>query len=287
VNTMRAFVAILLVAVLCGLVCAGPSQAAPRAGKKIVFIASHGHHPNEKGIALMAKCLESSPNVPALVCETYDDWPADASTLNDADAVVIYSEGTNKKGMPHPILQGDRLALLDTLAKKGVGIVCIHYTLYATREVEAPYLLKWIGAYYDFQGYGSAHFVSRKPLVNTPASPDHPVSRGWGEFTIAENEYYHNLRFVEDGKGVTLLVTAQIASKTSKEVKPYVIGWAFERPGGGRGIGFGGGHFHDSWAVPGYRRFLLNAVVWAARIDVPKDGVTWAVSDEELGLKKK
>lgn len=287
---MRSIPWSFLAAALGGLVVAGAAPAAvaeSKPGRKIVLIASHGHHPNEPGIALMKKCLESSPNVPGLVCETHNDWPADAATLDGAAAIVIYSEGTNQAGLKHPILQGDRLALLDRLAAKGVGVVCLHYTLYATREVEAPYLLRWIGGYYDFQGYGSTHAVSDQPIVSMPANPNHPVSRGWGAFTIPRNEYYHNLRFAEDAKAITPILTAPFPAKDGGQPKNEVIAWAMERPGGGRGFGFGGGHFQESWAVEGYRRMLLNAVVWAAGIDVPKDGVRWAVSDEELGLKTK
>ena len=36
----------------------------------------------------------------------------------------------------------------------------------------------------------------------------------------------------------------------------------------------GGADFHDNLAtVDDYRRFLLNGIVWAARVDVPPGGV--------------
>ena len=40
---MRAFVSPFLIAALCGPACAGPLEAAGKAGKKIVSIAGHGH----------------------------------------------------------------------------------------------------------------------------------------------------------------------------------------------------------------------------------------------------
>ncbi|MGB9598085.1 MAG: hypothetical protein ACPL7B_17495, partial [Candidatus Poribacteria bacterium] len=46
-----------------------------------------------------------------------------------------------------------------------------------------------------------------------------------------------------------------------------------ERPDGGRGFGFTGGHFHDKWAVDEIRKFILNALIWIAKIDVPENGV--------------
>ncbi|MFW6162437.1 MAG: ThuA domain-containing protein, partial [Planctomycetota bacterium] len=243
------------------------------------------HHPNEKGVDLIGACLESSPNVPGLRCLAFHHWPEDPSVLDQAACIVLYTEGTNKKGKPHPALQGDRIEHLDRLMARGVGLVCIHYTLYATREVEAPKLLAWVGGYYDFQGYGSRHWVSRAPLLSQRATPEHPISRGWDDFTLPANEYYHHLKFA-DGAPVVPIVTADIRDRKTRQAQRHVIGWALERPDGGRGFGFGGGHFHGSWAVEGYRRMLLNAVVWAAGVEVPEGGVKWAVSDEQLGLKK-
>lgn len=35
---------------------------------------------------------------------------------------------------------------------------------------------------------------------------------------------------------------------------------------------FTGGHLHASFAQEGYRRFLTNAVLWAAGVEVPPGG---------------
>ncbi len=34
--------------------------------------------------------------------------------------------------------------------------------------------------------------------------------------------------------------------------------WAVERPNGGRGFGFTGGHFHDNWGNADFRKTILN-----------------------------
>jgi hypothetical protein len=49
--------------------------------------------------------------------------------------------------------------------------------------------------------------------------------------------------------------------------------WAGERPGGGRGFGFTGGHFHWNWGHPEHRQIVLNAIAWIAGAEVPDDGV--------------
>jgi hypothetical protein len=60
------------------------------------------------------------------------------------------------------------------------------------------------------------------------------------------------------------------------------IGWAFERPGGGRSFGFTGLHDLKTLGVDGVRKLLLNAILWTAKINVPAQGVPSTVKPEEL-----
>ena len=55
--------------------------------------------------------------------------------------------------------------------------------------------------------------------------------------------------------------------------RPETMMWAVERPDGGRGFGFTGGHFHLNWQNDDQRRLILNALVWLAKLDVPVGGV--------------
>ena len=55
--------------------------------------------------------------------------------------------------------------------------------------------------------------------------------------------------------------------------EPQHVAWAVERPDGGRGFGFTGGHHHINWGHDDFRRTVLNAIVWAAHGEVPADGV--------------
>jgi len=251
--------------------------------RKIVFLWSKGHHPNDTGSRLLAHCLANSSNVKEIKSEVHENWPADPNTLKDAAAIVLYSEGTNKKGKPHPILTPDRIKQLDALAERGAGIVFVHYSLYATREVEAPKLLNWVGAYYDFQGYGSKHGVSRKPLTCSPVKSLHHVLNGWKAFTLKENELYHNLKFADSG--ITPILTAPFGGGAGD--KSNIVGWSFVRKDGGRGFGFGGGHFYSMWLDESCRRMMLNGIVWAAKLGVPADGVQSTVPDAMKTVKSK
>ena len=51
------------------------------------------------------------------------------------------------------------------------------------------------------------------------------------------------------------------------------MAWVSERPDGGRGFGFTGGHWHWNWANPSFRKLVLNGIVWVAKSDVPEKGV--------------
>ena len=99
-------------------------------------------------------------------------------------------------------------------------------------------------------------------------------------------------------KGVVPLVVAKPDDKTRQGVSasprgPYqhiveakgrdeVLAWAVERPDGGRGFGFTGAHAHKNWGDPNFRKLVLNAILWTAKLDVLPTGSNSSVTDEEL-----
>ena len=93
--------------------------------KKIIFLAgrpSHGYmsHEHYAGCMLLARSIEqATDNVEVTVFK--HAWPKDESVFEGASAIVMYCDG----GGGHPV--NKRLDQVDALAKKGVGIVCIHY----------------------------------------------------------------------------------------------------------------------------------------------------------------
>jgi type 1 glutamine amidotransferase len=58
--------------------------------------------------------------------------------------------------------------------------------------------------------------------------------------------------------------------------------WAWERPDGGRGFGFTGGHTHKNWGNDNYRKVVLNAILWVAKVEVPSNGLDSSVSADDL-----
>ena len=57
---------------------------------------------------------------------------------------------------------------------------------------------------------------------------------------------------------------------------------AFERDNGGRSFGFTGGHFHRNWGDENFRRLVTNAILWSAKVDVPKGGAPVELDPAEL-----
>jgi len=51
---------------------------------------------------------------------------------------------------------------------------------------------------------------------------------------------------------------------------------------GGRGFGFTGGHTHKNWGDDNQRKVVLNALLWLAKAEVPKNGVESTVTPEQL-----
>ena len=259
---------------------AAETKGAVEGVKKVVFIAgprSHGYaqHAHFAGCTLLAKALkENVPQIHAVVVR--DGWPKDTSLLDDAAVIVIYSDG----GGGHPIMQ--HLDEVEPLMKKGVGLVLLHYAVEIPKGAPGDKFLEWVGGYYET-------FWSVNPFwtANFKTFPEHPVANGLQPFAI-EDEWYYHMRFPEGMKGVTPILTAVPPDSTRNHAddahggNPEVrrrkgmaehVAWAFERPDGGRGFGFTGGHVHWNWANDNFRRTVLNAIVWAAHLPVPPDGV--------------
>jgi len=253
--------------------------AAGAARKKIVFIAargSHGfgHHAYKAMFLLFARRLnDNAPNVQAVVVA--DGWPKDPAVLDGAAAIVLGSDGG--------ALVRQNAAALEALVKKGVGLACVHYTLDVPKGSRAARLmLDAIGGYYE------QHWsVNPSWEADFKTLPKHPITNGVKPFKIADEWYFH-MRFADGMKGVTPILTALPPDSTKKRRygahsgnpavrarlgMPEHVAWAFERPGGGRGFGFTGGHTHWNWGHDQLRKLLLNAFVWLAGATVPPHGV--------------
>lgn len=262
------------------------------ADKKIVLIAgkaSHGpgEHEHNAGLLMFQKCLASVPGLK--VVEIAGGWPTNEAVLDDAAAIVIYSDG----GDGHPALQDDHLKTLGALMEKGVGLACLHYAVEPTPAKGEKEFLTWLGGCFEINW-------SVNPIweAQFTSLPKHPITRGVQPFTLRD-EWYFNMRFADGMKGVTPILTAVPPSSTMSRPdglhegnpavraavaagKPQTVAWAFENTYGGRGFGFTGGHFHRNWANANMRKLVLNGILWTAKVEVPNDGVASEVTAADL-----
>jgi hypothetical protein len=259
--------------------------------RKVVLVAgkqSHGpgDHEFRAGCLLFQTCLEKNPLVSVTVHS--NGWPTDPKAFDGAAAVVIYADG----GKGHPAIQGDHAKILGDLAKKKVGLGFMHYGVEIPSTNGGPEFLEWVGGYYEHQ-----YSVNPMWSPDFQTFPKHPVTRGVKPFSN-KDEWYFNIRWREDMKGVTPLLVAKPSDEVRKGPYVYPKGpypqiveaagrdetmmWAYERPDGGRGFGFTGGHTHAHWGDPNQRKILLNALLWLARAEVPANGVESTVTPEQL-----
>src|SRR5438105_5065636 len=54
--------------------------------------------------------------------------------------------------------------------------------------------------------------------------------------------------------------------KAVKAHETQHMAWAYVRPNGGRGFGFTGGHYYKSWGNDNFRKIVLNAILWTAKL---------------------
>jgi hypothetical protein len=177
----------------------------------------------------------------------------------------------------------------------------MHYATELPIDAGAVEVDAWVGGHYE-DGF------SCNPIwkARFERFPEHPITRGVEPFETTD-EWYINIRFAERSsshqrtRDERRLWPILVATPT-EEVRagPYVwpqgpyphvvasagraevVMWAVERPGGGRGFGLTGGHFHENWGNPQFRKIVLNALVWITGIDVPAAGISSNPSEDNL-----
>jgi hypothetical protein len=269
-------VAPALVATLCLLLAgiafaavqaARPSPTHPPARVMLVGGAGHeapGRHEYALGLARLADWLRADGMQVRVLAE---GWPADASVLEQADAIILYFDGADA----HPLADATRRNQLSRLAARGVGLVVLHQ---ASTTPAA-----------DELGLGRLFGATRPGLFDrstewaalAPVGAAHPVLNGVRAFEYRD-EFYPTLR-VADAAQLTPLLDAPLhpqyrdgAPWLSDAPETRMVAWAQER-GPARAVGYTGLHFLAAFDEPMLQRFLRNAVAWTAHQPVPPGGM--------------
>lgn len=239
---------------------------------RVVFLAgpdSHlpGSHEHEAGSELLATALRIR-DASVETVNVYGGWPEDDSIFEGADAIVMYCDG----GDSHLVM--DHLPRFNQLITEGVGVVAIHYCVEVPKGSPASTaMLDAIGGYFETWWSVNPVWTAEYETI-----PPHAVTAEVTPFTL-KDEWYFNMRFADQGIAPLLSAIApastmdrwngphsgndavrqQVADKL-----PQVTAWAYERPGGGRGVGYTGGHYHSNWENEQARSLILNAIEWVA-----------------------
>jgi hypothetical protein len=272
--------------------------------KKIVIIADpnthggKGNHEFKAGAIYIARTLNATyPDKCYAVVHAGGSWPGGTFKV-DGETLPKKSGGVWPKDIGHAdcyivlLNHGGRATEdpdIQKAVERGAGFMAIHYGVEVNKGKQGERYLKWIGGYFEPFWSVNPFWVPKFDKI-----PEHEITRGVKPFGVNDEWYYH-MRFVEDMKGVTPILSAVAPVETVskrwdgkkpgshngneavleavKSGRPQHVAWAFIRPDGGRGFGFTGYHNYDNLKNDSFRTLLLNAAAWTAKLDVPANGI--------------
>ena len=235
------------------------SKSRPASSKKILLIPTKLDHPwathmYRQGCELLAACLNRTNGVKAVVSPDFD-WPRDPALLEDVSAIVFYS-----RPAADIVFDPSRREEFQRLMNSGVGFAAIHWATGTIDDKYGPEYLDLLGGWFSTAHSGLK--IDKRMLQQV--LPDHPLCRGWQPFELRD-EFYLNLQFAEN---------AQPLLNVNVDGEDQTVAWVFERPdsNGGRSFGTTLAHFHDNFAIPAFRKAIVNGILWTAHAEVPADG---------------
>ncbi len=246
--------------------------------KKIVLVAGEtakvdtvGHHDYIAGCKCLDHLLTMSPQVQTSV--VLEGWPTDESIFKDAASVVFYTDGGGKQAF---LSTPERIDKVQKMVDAGVGLVMIHQAV-DFPAAHAERTKGWLGGVYVDGKSGRGHWPSHHVDF-----PNHPISRGVVPWEINDG-WLNQLQFVDGMKGITPLVWSGKKYEGSRAgLDPDIVGYAYERPAGGRSFSFTGLDAHSAWSLAGMRQLVVNGVLWSAHVEIPEAGAPCAVDQAKL-----
>ena len=234
---------------------------------KIVLLAGAvsnkpGQHEYFAGCSLLMKCLKQTPGVwPVMAAE---GWPNNEKILEGAKSIVVFMDAGEKL----PWLDEARWSKIRQAMQSGTGLVAMHQAVEVPAN-RAEEFKSWLGAVWQKDIGCRGHW----DMSLKPASP-HPTLGGVSAFDAPKDGWLYNLHFASQGVTPLLVGLVPEKNRTSSDAKAHpgrdeVIAWAYERPDGARSVGFTGADLHSSWKIESQRRFIVNSILWTAKVSAP------------------
>lgn len=264
---------VLTLALLASLLSTAAARADPPRRLLLVGQGPDGHpaksHEYMAGVRILAKCLQKVPDLEITLVRADGAWKEGPDLIGRSDAIVLYlSEGARW-------LSADpaRRTAFEQAAARGCGLTALHWAM-GTRE--AGPIAAFLPLFGACHGGPDRKYKLFKTEVR-PAHPEHPILTGLAPFT-ADDEFYYALKTIQAAPGIIPLLQVSI------DGRDQTIGWAWERKDSGRSFGFTGLHYHANWALPEYRKFISQGVLWTLKLPVPQPDLPAPIRAEDLRL---
>ena len=275
-------------------------DAAPTGEKKKVLIirgaSTHGKdsHNNDEVGHLIKDKLEASQYADSFEVQTSFNYPKDLSLVENADLIIISSDGGGRHALGNKKDTTKHTKHLDGVLKKNkTGLIVIHWATDAPspgmgqlQPENAKMMMDWIGAVYYWVKKGKdpeSSWTWKFPELELKVDKSHPISNGLPDSFRMKDEYYFNFFTAKDGRNpgsdkVTFLHTASAPSHRSDQDnkenwRDQPVYWSFERENEGRSVAMTSAHFYHTWANPHFFQSFANSIFWTLEMKVPEKGV--------------
>jgi len=233
-----------------------------------------GTHEYMPGARIVKALMSGQKDVRVTISQADEPWIDGPKMISKADGIVMF---LNEGGR---FIQDDpkRAKAFEAFAKRGGGLVAYHWGMGAKKVEHVSPFLKLFGGCH---GGSDRKYTVVKEAQFQVAAPKHPVMAGIQSFQLPFEEFYYKLKVPKSPKNWTPLVKVPI------EGGEETVGWAWERPDGGRSVGYSGLHFHVNWRHAQYQCFIAQAVLWSITRPVPKGGVRLQIKPKALELRRR
>lgn len=264
------------VVALCGAACRNANGADTPTDRRsqerrtrIVLIGHAPDHPFGSHMYLhecqmLAKCLNETPGVDAVVS---DRWPRDPAVLRNVRGIVFYSSPAGNL-----LLRGPHARQAEELLRDGVGYAAIHWGTGAEGGDLGERYVHILGGWFSPSFGGLEVSPSRVRQLD----PSHPICRGWKDFDLRD-EWYLKTRLDPEAKPLLVVRVKD---------RDQVVAWTFERPNSksGRSFGVTLGHFHENFGIDSFRRLIVNGILWTAHVEIPEGGAPVMITAKDMDL---
>lgn len=232
-----------------------------------------GTHEYMPGQRILQDLLGDVPGWKVEVVQADGAWPEGPELIAKADAVVLFVSEGGRWVVEDP----RRYDAFAKLAARGGGISGLHWGVGVKDPQKIAPFVQLLGACH---GGPDRKFRVIEGSTQVPDSK-HPAVRGVAPTKLRDEFYFALKREPKASEALVPLITVSIDGVDE------MVGWAWQRPDGGRSFGFTGLHFHKSWEKSSYRRLIAQGVLWTMGQEIPAAGVDVQVPTELLVLPKK